>query len=901
MGLVTIPYRIPAIKAVLNTCAGGKLISELDLKGAFLQFPLAEQSREKLFLRHESEIYEVATGMFGMSNLTDHCQRVMAQLLREEQEAIPYVDNVVVATERDFQAHAEVVVRVVDRCTKYNVWFNIERSLEQLLVTEITLLGHRVDEKGTSLDPTKVAAVESWVLPKTQADLSRFLGFCGFLRGNIRHYNDLTAPLHDIQESGKLTLVRWTKESEAAFLNLKKAIATAPRVGYIDWDKAVSLAIDASARGVGAVLYQPKQPSDPPTADTVISFTSRALLKHERNYAPYKLELLGLVNALVVFEHILAGIEFTVLTDHRALTFLLTQAGTNRTLGNWLSLLLEFRFKVIHLPGFENEVADFLSRAYTDRWGVAAEIGDDKNTELPQDWVRAESITLGAMRTRAKERVHLHLTEERKRAPTSSIVSPGAASPLTPDPSRADPISSPALHPTPSISPDVISPARVDTAVQLAGVSRAIHLDHQQKVADAHSFGHFGVTATIARLKLAGEEWPGMRDMVERVLQNCKPCQAWTQGKHRFAPLLDTSKSVRLPWQQVQIDLLTSLGVTSEGWRYVLVWVDVLSDFVILRALKTKSATEIAEIMWKIFCDFGPPKVICSDNEITLISQALKQVTETHGVEHRTIAQYNSRALGACEREVGVALITINKLLTQCGGDWYSLLPFTQLAMNTRAQERSGSLPFELLFNRQMNEFQSYLPLAGLSEVNSGAWVEHQRKVYSVLFPVVAEKVAASKARSRDRFDDKKLTAPRLDVGHIVMLDDRHNQGTKGHAPYIGPYEVVGLAAKDVYYIQDSTGRKLERPVPVDQLKLLPKATRKWLPPPEVDEGTLAPDQFMVDKLLGHRVVKGKHQYKVLWKGFEEEQASWEDVADIDQSLVRDYMRTATRVPPRRR
>jgi hypothetical protein len=277
-------------------------------------------------------------------------------LLRDEEQACPYVDNVVVATVRDYQAHAEVVVRVVDRCTEHNVWFNIERSLEQLLVTEITLLGHRVDEKGTSLDPTKVAAVKSWVLPKTQADLSRFLGFCGFLRANIRHYSDLTAPLHDIQEPGKLTLVRWSKASVAAFLNMKKAIVTAPRIGYLDWNKAVTLAIDASARGVGAVLYQPMQPSDPPSAETVISFTSRALLKHERNYAPYKLELLGLVNALVVFEHILAGIEFTVLTDHRALTYLLTQAGTNRTLGNWMSLLLEFRFKVIHLPGFKKYI-----------------------------------------------------------------------------------------------------------------------------------------------------------------------------------------------------------------------------------------------------------------------------------------------------------------------------------------------------------------------------------------------------------------------------------------------------------------------------------------------------------------------------------------------------------------
>ncbi len=113
----------------------------------------------------------------------------------------------------------------------------------------------------------------------------------------------------------------------------------------------MTVAPDASRRGIGAVLYQPVKPADPPAADTLISMTSRSLLPHERNYPSYKLEMLGIVNALVAWEHWLPGTHFTILTEHLALAFLLTQASVSRVMGNWLSLLLEFRLEIIHLPG----------------------------------------------------------------------------------------------------------------------------------------------------------------------------------------------------------------------------------------------------------------------------------------------------------------------------------------------------------------------------------------------------------------------------------------------------------------------------------------------------------------------------------------------------------------------
>ena len=127
-----------------------------------------------------------------------------------------------------------------------------------------------------------------------------------------------------------------------------------------------------------------------------------------------------------------------------------------------------------------------------------------------------------------------------------------------------------------------------------------------------------------------------MKAHVEALLQDCKACQAWTLGKHAFAPL--RSSRVRLPWSQLQIDLLTSLPETSDGYKYVLV-ICVFSGFVLLRALRTKQAVEIGEALWLIFCDFGPPKVLMSDNEPTImVSEVLEAIIERHGAE-----QYNCR------------------------------------------------------------------------------------------------------------------------------------------------------------------------------------------------------------------------------------------------------------------
>ncbi|GJR16503.1 putative reverse transcriptase domain-containing protein [Tanacetum coccineum] len=67
---------------------------------------------------------------------------------------------------------------------------------------------------------------------------------------------------------------------------------------------------DASKKGLGAVLMQ---------REKVISYASRQLKIHEKNYTTHDLELGAVVFALKIWRHYLYGTKCTVFTDHKSL------------------------------------------------------------------------------------------------------------------------------------------------------------------------------------------------------------------------------------------------------------------------------------------------------------------------------------------------------------------------------------------------------------------------------------------------------------------------------------------------------------------------------------------------------------------------------------------------------
>ena len=69
------------------------------------------------------------------------------------------------------------------------------------------------------------------------------------------------------------------------------------------------------------------------------------------------------------FKHYLIGKDFVIFTDYKALTSALEGNRSNKTyqsrLTRWVDRLLPYQFKIVHIPGKDMGIVDYLSREPT--------------------------------------------------------------------------------------------------------------------------------------------------------------------------------------------------------------------------------------------------------------------------------------------------------------------------------------------------------------------------------------------------------------------------------------------------------------------------------------------------------------------------------------------------------
>nr|GEZ76883.1 putative reverse transcriptase domain-containing protein [Tanacetum cinerariifolium] len=145
----------------------------------------------------------------------------------------------------------------------------------------------------------------------------------------------------------------WGDKQEAAFQLLKQKLCSAPILALPEGCEDFIIYCDASNKGLGAVLMQ---------RENVISYASRQLKIHEKNYMTHGLELGVVVFALKIWRHYLYGTKCTMFTDHKSLQHILDQKELNMRQRRWLELLSDYDCEIRYHPGKANVVADALSK-----------------------------------------------------------------------------------------------------------------------------------------------------------------------------------------------------------------------------------------------------------------------------------------------------------------------------------------------------------------------------------------------------------------------------------------------------------------------------------------------------------------------------------------------------------
>lgn len=353
-------YPIPSMERMIEKVASAKYISTIDLTKGYWQIPLETSTIEKSAFITTKGLYEFLVMPFGMKTAPATFQRMMSEIvLRGLEFADAYIDDVEVDTPTSFSQHISELRQVFQRLRTCKL--NARPSKCKIAMSSVDFVGHRVG--GNRIEPRTalVQTTKEYPRPETKKQIRSFLGLVGYYRKFIPNFSSRAAVLTDLTRGKSPTKIKWKDAHEFAFQDLKQALQNPPVLRPPHWEQEFILQVDASNRGLGAILSQ----QDKEGLEHPIAYASRKLQPREEKLSTTEKECLGIVWAVELFRYYLFGRKFRLQTDHNPLVWLNQVRDKNRKLLRWSITLQEYDMDVEHKSGKNNSNVDALSRALT--------------------------------------------------------------------------------------------------------------------------------------------------------------------------------------------------------------------------------------------------------------------------------------------------------------------------------------------------------------------------------------------------------------------------------------------------------------------------------------------------------------------------------------------------------
>jgi len=346
-------YPLPVLEDILDTVRGNNWFSTVDIKSAYHQIELDEESRKITTFVTSSGLYRYKRLMFGINCAPEIYQRIIRSILRDCEGTINFIDDIIICGKTREQ-HDKRLEKVFETLREKGITLNKSKCVFRK--KEITFMGFRISGNGYQPLESKVEAVEKFRTPRTAEEIRSFLGLVNFCAAFISNLATVSEPLRRLTKKGAKFI--WEKEQEKALKILKTRLASAETLGIFNLQAKTRVIADASPVALGGVLTQ----QDENNQWRVISYASRSLSDCERRYSQTEKEALALVFACERFYNWLYGIEFQLVTDHKALEYIFApRTKPNARIERWVLRLLPFKYKVIYEKGKSN-IADVFSR-----------------------------------------------------------------------------------------------------------------------------------------------------------------------------------------------------------------------------------------------------------------------------------------------------------------------------------------------------------------------------------------------------------------------------------------------------------------------------------------------------------------------------------------------------------
>jgi RNase H-like domain found in reverse transcriptase/Integrase zinc binding domain len=223
-------------------------------------------------------------------------------------------------------------------------------------LSSIEYVGKVISSDGLSMSKAKIESVLNFPRPKGNTSLRALLGLANYFRGFVPEHSTIVAPLNRMvdQKGSQRSSVSWTDESIKAFQDIPIAISRCPLMDFIDGTSPVRLYTDASASGIGGVLFQIVNDVWKP-----IEFVSKSLTAVQLKWSTIQTEAYAIFICCTQLGYLLLDRPFTLHTGHYNLTFM--TGNSSSMVARWYIALQEFDYTIHFLKGSQNTIADALS------------------------------------------------------------------------------------------------------------------------------------------------------------------------------------------------------------------------------------------------------------------------------------------------------------------------------------------------------------------------------------------------------------------------------------------------------------------------------------------------------------------------------------------------------------
>ena len=657
-------YPLPKPEDLFATLSNGQEFSKLDLSQTYLQLKLDELSRPYTTINTHQGLYQYTRLPFGIASAPAIFQRLMDTILQGIPGVVCYIDDILV-TGKDQEEHLQNLNEVFSRLEKHG--FRLKREKCTLLAKSVEYLGHSITKDGISALPDKVEAIAKAPQPTNVQELRSFLGLLNYYGKFIRNLATILHPLNQLLQTNRKW--NWTQECSDAYQLAKDQIVSAQVLTHYNPALPISMAADASAYGIGAVISHRL----PDGSEHPISFASRTLTPSERNYSQLEKEALSLIFGVKKFHQYLYGRKFSLITDHKPLTAIFGSKKGIPTLAaarlqRWALLLSAYNYDIQYRPTLAHSNADGLSRL------PLPKLGPDPGGEA----------------------VSLFNVSQVQSLPVTFQDIQGAT--------KRDPVTSKILmyleRGWPEQVPEELKPYHsrqhemsIECGCLLWGIRVVIPASLRPRLLKALHEGHPGV----ARMKAVARSymwWTGMDKDIETQARACLPCQE--QKANVPVIPLHPWQWPTAPWKRIHVDFAGPFL----GKMYLIV-IDAHSKWPEVVVMPSTTSTKTTEALESLFAKYGLPEQFVSDNGPQFTSQEFTQFTRQHGIRHIRSAPYHPSSNGLAERFVR----TFKSAMKASEDDGLSLhIRISRFLANYRATPHAttGISPSELFLQRKM-------------------------------------------------------------------------------------------------------------------------------------------------------------------------------------------------------